>query len=81
MHSFMMATSSDLNAQENIAVMHFMESEVLKLAQRKYFAGILTTNTSPLTQVGIKYLISKELSSTIQYFSNWAPMYTVTRRC
>lgn len=46
----MMATSSDLNAKENIAVMHFMENEVLKLAKRKSFAGILTTNTSPLTQ-------------------------------
>lgn len=46
----MMATSADLDAKENIAVMHFMESEVLKLARRKQFAGILTTNTSPLTQ-------------------------------
>lgn len=45
-----MATSADLNAKENIAVMHFMENEVLKLARRKQFAGILTTNTSPLTQ-------------------------------
>jgi hypothetical protein len=46
----MMATSAHLNAKENIAVMHFMENEVLKLARRKEFAGILTTNTSPLTQ-------------------------------
>lgn len=46
----MMGTSSELNAQENIAVMHFMENEVLKLAKRRKFAGILTTNTNPLTQ-------------------------------
>lgn len=46
----MMATSPRLNGQQNIAVMHFMENEVLKLASRKQFAGILTTNTSPLTQ-------------------------------
>lgn len=46
----MMATSADLNASENIACMHFMEKEVLALAKRKNFAGILTTNTSPLTQ-------------------------------
>lgn len=46
----MMGTSSHLNAQENIAVMRFMEDEVLKLAKRKKFAGILTTNTNPLTQ-------------------------------
>jgi len=50
LHSFMMATSADLDAKENIGVMHFMENEVLKLAHRKKFAGILTTNTSPLTQ-------------------------------
>lgn len=47
----MMGTHVDLNAQENIACMHFMEHEVLKLAKKKQFAGILTTNTSPLTQV------------------------------
>lgn len=46
----MMATSSELNARDNVAVMHFMENEVLNLAKRKNFAGILTTNTSPLTQ-------------------------------
>ena len=54
LHSFMMTTSADLNAKENIAVMHFMENEVLRLATRKEFTGILTTNTSPLTQVRLK---------------------------
>lgn len=51
LHSFMMGTNAELNARENIAVMHFMENEVLQLAKRKQFTGILTTNTSPLTQV------------------------------
>lgn len=50
LHSFMMGTNAELNAQENISCMHFMESEVLKLAKRKNFGGILTTNTNPLTQ-------------------------------
>ncbi|KAI8130088.1 Mycosubtilin synthase subunit C [Lucilia cuprina] len=50
LHSFMMGTHADLNPQENIACMHFMEHEVLRLAKAKQFAGILTTNTSPLTQ-------------------------------
>lgn len=45
-----MGTSTALSAQENITVMQFMEEEVLKLAKRKQFAGIFTTNTSPLTQ-------------------------------
>ncbi|XP_011180928.2 beta-alanyl-bioamine nonribosomal peptide synthetase ebony [Zeugodacus cucurbitae] len=50
LHSFMMGTSSDMNPQENIACMHFMENEVLRVAREKQYAGILTTNTSPLTQ-------------------------------
>lgn len=50
LHSFMMGTCAELSAQENIEAMHFMESEVLKIAIRRNFAGILTTNTSPLTQ-------------------------------
>uniref|UniRef100_A0A182QGJ1 AMP-dependent synthetase/ligase domain-containing protein n=1 Tax=Anopheles farauti TaxID=69004 RepID=A0A182QGJ1_9DIPT len=50
LHSFMMGTCAELSAQENIEAMHFMESEVLKLAKRRNFAGIFTTNTNPLTQ-------------------------------
>lgn len=46
----MMGTNTALSAQENIAVMQFMEDEVLKLAKRKQFVGIFTTNTSRLTQ-------------------------------
>lgn len=49
-HTNMMGTNSTLSPQENIAVMQFMEDEVLKLAKLKGFAGIFTTNTSPLTQ-------------------------------
>lgn len=47
----MMGTHAELNAQENIACMQFMENEVLNVAKSKGFIGILTTNTSPLTQV------------------------------
>lgn len=47
----MMGTVEDLNAQENVAVINFMEDQVLSLAKRKNFAGIFTTNTNPLTQV------------------------------
>lgn len=47
----MMGTIPELNPQENIACMNFMEHEVLRLAKSKHFLGILTTNTSPLTQV------------------------------
>ncbi|KAL5282405.1 hypothetical protein ACFFRR_005517 [Megaselia abdita] len=50
-HAFMMGTSENLSGPENIACIHFMEYEVLNLATEKQFAGILTTNTSPLTKV------------------------------
>lgn len=46
----MMGTAPHLTAQENVAVIRFMEERVLKLAQSKNFTGILTSNTNPLTQ-------------------------------
>lgn len=49
-HNFMMTTSSDLNPAENVIVMQAMEEYCLRLAKRKEYAGIFTTNTSPLTQ-------------------------------
>lgn len=49
-HNFMMGTSSDLNAAENVIIMKEMEEFCLRLARRKEYAGIFTTNTSPLTQ-------------------------------
>ncbi|XP_033330320.1 nonribosomal peptide synthetase ebony [Megalopta genalis] len=49
-HNFMMTTHSDLNAAENVIVMREMEEYCLQLAKRKEYAGIFTTNTSPLTQ-------------------------------
>ncbi|XP_030763883.1 uncharacterized protein LOC115888328 [Sitophilus oryzae] len=50
LHSFMMATHSSLSPRENVSVFQFMENEELKLARSRGFAGIFTTNTSPLTQ-------------------------------
>ncbi|KAH0808989.1 hypothetical protein GEV33_013801 [Tenebrio molitor] len=50
LHSFMMGTHSSLSPKENVAVMQFMEDEVLRLATERHFEGIFTTNTSPLTQ-------------------------------
>ncbi|ENN71671.1 hypothetical protein YQE_11595, partial [Dendroctonus ponderosae] len=45
-----MATHSSLTPKENVAVFQFMEEEVQRLAKSRGFAGIFTTNTSPLTQ-------------------------------
>ena len=50
-HTFMMATHNELNAAENVILMRLMEQKCLEIATKRKFAGILTTNTSPLTQV------------------------------
>lgn len=50
-HNFMMTTCSELNPAENVIMMKKMEEYCLQLAKRKEYAGIFTTNTSPLTQV------------------------------
>lgn len=49
-HTSMMGTNSDLNPAENVLVMRQMEEYCLQLAKQKEYAGIFTTNTSPLTQ-------------------------------
>lgn len=51
LHCFMMATNSNLDSADNIILMREMEEHVLTVARQKGFAGIFTTNTSPLTQV------------------------------
>ncbi|XP_034255350.1 dimodular nonribosomal peptide synthase [Thrips palmi] len=50
LHGFMMATAASETARTNVLSMQFMEQELLRLARRRGFAGVFTTNTSPLTQ-------------------------------
>lgn len=52
-HTFMMATNNDQDASENVILMKLMEQKCLEIAKKKKFCGILTTNTSPLTQVSL----------------------------
>lgn len=59
-HNFMMTTSSDLNPAENVIMMKEMEEYCLELAKKKEYAGIFTTNTSPLTQVIINLIYKKK---------------------
>ncbi|EFN81121.1 hypothetical protein EAI_00160, partial [Harpegnathos saltator] len=49
-HNFMMSTSSELNAAQNVLIMRQMEEHCLELIKREKYVGIFTTNTSPLTQ-------------------------------
>jgi len=78
LHSFMMATNPSLNYQQNVEVMDFMEAEVLKLAQSKGFAGIFTTNTSPLTQVCVVHLVTDIRCNTNSHFYNVSPQPSKT---
>jgi hypothetical protein len=66
-----MGTEPSLSYQQNIEVMQFMEAEVLKMAQRKGFAGIFTTNTNPLTQVCMIELVNdiNIINMTLQCFN------------
>jgi len=73
LHSFMMATDPSLNYQQNVEVMDFMEAEVLRLAQSKGFAGIFTTNTSPLTQVCVLHPVTNISCYTSSHFCNVSP--------
>ncbi|XP_047363754.1 mycosubtilin synthase subunit C isoform X3 [Vespa velutina] len=49
-HNFMMATHSDLAPAENVIIIGEMEEYCLRVARKKEYGGIFTTNTSPLTQ-------------------------------
>jgi len=76
LHSFMMATNPSLNYQQNVEVMDFMEDEVLRLAQSKGFAGIFTTNTSPLTQVCVVHPATNISYNTNSHFYNVSPQFS-----
>lgn len=45
-----MATNECLNAQENIAVVTFMEIEAIRLSKERNFYANITMNSNPLTQ-------------------------------
>lgn len=46
----MMAASNVLKPHTNIALIDFMETQVIETAKANGFVGIITTNTNPLTQ-------------------------------
>jgi hypothetical protein len=50
-HDSHVATSLKLSTEKTIEVVRFMNTAIINLAKRKEFVGILTTNTSLLTQV------------------------------
>ncbi|XP_072935672.1 beta-alanyl-bioamine nonribosomal peptide synthetase ebony [Epargyreus clarus] len=50
LHSFMMATSASLSARDNVSAIRALELATERVARARRYAGVFTTNTSPLTQ-------------------------------
>lgn len=50
LENIFVSTHESLNAQENIALVTFMENETVRLAKQQKFCGIFTHNSNALTQ-------------------------------
>lgn len=50
LENIFVTTHDSLNAQENIAMVTFIENEIVRLAKEQKFYGIFTHNSNPLTQ-------------------------------
>lgn len=61
-----MGTHESLSAQQNIAVITLMESEIIRMGKEKKCCGIITTNTSALTQQLATYVFNYETMIDIQ---------------
>lgn len=55
-YSFIVGTKETLSPQENVMVVHFMEQQIIRLAKRKNFEGVLTSNQTPITEVCSNYM-------------------------
>ncbi|KAK9501269.1 hypothetical protein O3M35_012011 [Rhynocoris fuscipes] len=63
LHSFMLGTDKTLTAQENIEVTQLLEVKLIEYAKKRGYIGILSTNTSPLTQQLAEVLNYKPIKS------------------
>lgn len=63
MYATLSATTLTLTPQENVEVMQFIEQEIIKVAKSASYNGILTTNTSRITEV-----CTRPLSMTFSKF-------------
>jgi hypothetical protein len=50
MYNFLRDTDLSLSARDSIAIIAFIEQEVIKLAKEKGFKGLFGTKTSPISQ-------------------------------
>lgn len=72
-HNVVMATSGKLTPQQNIEAIQKMEEENVDVARQKGFIGILSTNTSLLTQqlgnsiYGYRTLVDYQINEYIDH--------------
>jgi len=53
MYNFCLFVDSRLPTSEHVSVCHFIESNVLRVAQHEHYTAVLTNNTNPVTQVSL----------------------------
>jgi len=53
LYNFCLFVDGRLPAAQHVAVCHFIEQTVLRLARHGRFSAVLTNNTNPVTQVPI----------------------------
>lgn len=73
LHSFMMGTAPELTPAQNVDVIHFMELENMRVAKKKNMTGLMTTNTSALTQQICEDVLGYEPISCCQVNQYVAP--------
>lgn len=80
-----MGTHSELSSQENVALMFYMEEQIIKLAEEKNFNRILTVNTSELSQaiaLGLDYTVMEVLpSNEFTYHDGTKPFLEAPSLC
>ncbi len=61
MFNFCLCVHKDLGHSEQVKMCHLIESNVLKVARNNGFAGVVTNNTNPATQVDCNNILSVDL--------------------
>ncbi|CAH2097149.1 unnamed protein product [Euphydryas editha] len=72
LHSFMMATDSQMSPQDNVSAIRLLELGTERVARERHFRGVFTTNTSPLTQqlgtdvLGFQTLLDYQINQYVE---------------
>lgn len=70
LHNFLSAADSNLEPKHRITVMHFLEQQLLHIAERNHFQGVLTANSSNLTQQLAEHVFKYDVIQVL-HASQW----------